>query len=500
MKTGSLHAVAVLCGLALAAASSPGCASRPTGPRDEALEKSLEGSFGFTGRKLAVDLGQYDRVSLAASASRLDGGFLLLVESPNRVQALDRESLMPEWAYHALPGDLRYPPTFSPIAMLLMSGNELHQVDLRYGHSQGPPVHFDLAPSSAFAGSAGTAFVPSWGGSQGEKTLRTINLVTGLEGWGYRTPGDIRGGILIGGASPRQSIYFGTDAGDVYSFPAAEADANGPAPNWVRNTRGPVTAGLALEGEDLFAASESGFLYCMDRITGGIRWAAPHEIPLTEAPVTTRGSVYQHRSGSLWCHDRATGSVRWKLGGASRLVAEREGKSLVASHSGELWLVNPAGQVTGKMAMGGFYYPTNTSDSSVYAVSGGGDVFKLHVRRREVPPPFAARPGSPPGPETSPPVPGGGDNGGRPSSGRGVRPATPVTEVNMTAPLPVLASFLSGNELWIVLLLALLFFGASRLPGIARSLGRSVNEFKAGMKDEPETQKPAQPANDATKN
>ena len=70
----------------------------------------------------------------------------------------------------------------------------------------------------------------------------------------------------------------------------------------------------------------------------------------------------------------------------------------------------------------------------------------------------------------------------------------------MTAPLPVLASFLSGNELWIVLLLALLFFGASRLPGIARSLGRSVNEFKAGMKDEPETQKPAQPANDATKN
>jgi sec-independent protein translocase protein TatA len=53
--------------------------------------------------------------------------------------------------------------------------------------------------------------------------------------------------------------------------------------------------------------------------------------------------------------------------------------------------------------------------------------------------------------------------------------------------VPVLAGFLpGGGELWVILLLALLFFGASRLPGIARSLGRSVNEFKQGMKDEPD--------------
>jgi sec-independent protein translocase protein TatA len=60
----------------------------------------------------------------------------------------------------------------------------------------------------------------------------------------------------------------------------------------------------------------------------------------------------------------------------------------------------------------------------------------------------------------------------------------------MTTP-PILAGILGMQEMTIVLLLALLFFGASRLPGIARSLGRSVNEFKAGMKDEPEAPKPA---------
>jgi len=40
---------------------------------------------------------------------------------------------------------------------------------------------------------------------------------------------------------------------------------------------------------------------------------------------------------------------------------------------------------------------------------------------------------------------------------------------------------LGFQELIVILLLALLLFGAKRLPEIARSLGKSVNEFKKGM-------------------
>ena len=57
--------------------------------------------------------------------------------------------------------------------------------------------------------------------------------------------------------------------------------------------------------------------------------------------------------------------------------------------------------------------------------------------------------------------------------------------------VPVLAGFLGGPEMWVILCLLLLFFGASKLPGVARAFGQSVNQFKAGMKDEPEPSKPA---------
>jgi sec-independent protein translocase protein TatA len=39
------------------------------------------------------------------------------------------------------------------------------------------------------------------------------------------------------------------------------------------------------------------------------------------------------------------------------------------------------------------------------------------------------------------------------------------------------------QELLVILLICLLVFGASRLPEIGRAFGKTVNEFKRGMKD-----------------
>lgn len=41
------------------------------------------------------------------------------------------------------------------------------------------------------------------------------------------------------------------------------------------------------------------------------------------------------------------------------------------------------------------------------------------------------------------------------------------------------------GEILIILAILLLVFGAKKLPELARSMGSSINEFKAGLKEEP---------------
>jgi sec-independent protein translocase protein TatA len=44
------------------------------------------------------------------------------------------------------------------------------------------------------------------------------------------------------------------------------------------------------------------------------------------------------------------------------------------------------------------------------------------------------------------------------------------------------AAMLGGWEWLVILIIVLLLFG-NRIPGLARSLGRGVNEFKSGLRD-----------------
>ncbi len=54
---------------------------------------------------------------------------------------------------------------------------------------------------------------------------------------------------------------------------------------------------------------------------------------------------------------------------------------------------------------------------------------------------------------------------------------------------------LGVTELLIILFIILLLFGGTKLPGLARSLGSSVNEFKKGVKEgEVSSSDPAAPA------
>jgi sec-independent protein translocase protein TatA len=54
------------------------------------------------------------------------------------------------------------------------------------------------------------------------------------------------------------------------------------------------------------------------------------------------------------------------------------------------------------------------------------------------------------------------------------------------------------TEIIVVLVIILLLFGAKRLPDLARSLGKSVQEFKKGLSEISSTEKPKSPEPDKT--
>jgi sec-independent protein translocase protein TatA len=51
---------------------------------------------------------------------------------------------------------------------------------------------------------------------------------------------------------------------------------------------------------------------------------------------------------------------------------------------------------------------------------------------------------------------------------------------------------IGAAEMWIFLAIVLVLFGGSRIPSVARSLGRSITEFKKGVQgieeDKPESE------------
>lgn len=51
---------------------------------------------------------------------------------------------------------------------------------------------------------------------------------------------------------------------------------------------------------------------------------------------------------------------------------------------------------------------------------------------------------------------------------------------------------LGPTELVVILLILLVLFGGSKLPGLAKGLGQSIKEFKKAAKEEDEPAKPAE--------
>lgn len=63
--------------------------------------------------------------------------------------------------------------------------------------------------------------------------------------------------------------------------------------------------------------------------------------------------------------------------------------------------------------------------------------------------------------------------------------------------LPFAIMGVGPTELIIILVILLLLFGGSKLPGLAKGLGQSIKEFKNAAKDDPAPEKKSETKSDA---
>ena len=148
--------------------------------------------------------------------------------------------------------------------------------------------------------------------------------------WTFDTGAAVWAGIERDAASGL--LFVGNDAGTLYAL-----DAQG-AQRWKFATGKPVKARPAVVGDALYLASDSGFLYKLDKRTGAERWRAridrgsPERIPTSQegsrwdrygsSIVADDKRVYVgSRDSTLYALDPASGKEQWRVETKDMLTA-----------------------------------------------------------------------------------------------------------------------------------------------------------------------------------
>jgi eukaryotic-like serine/threonine-protein kinase len=140
--------------------------------------------------------------------------------------------------------------------------------------------------------------------------------------WSFDTGASVWAGIERDSASGL--IYVGNDAGTVYAL-----DENGKA-SWTFATGEAIKARPAVVGDAVYVASDTGFLYKLDTLTGSEYWRAkidtgsPERIPTNQPDtrwdrygssiVASANHLYvASRDKNLYALDIASGKERWRV-------------------------------------------------------------------------------------------------------------------------------------------------------------------------------------------
>lgn len=180
-----------------------------------------------------------------------------------------------------------------------------------------------------------------------------------------------------------ETVYAAGEDGSVYAVNEDRAPV-WTLPDFVFRTDGRILADLKVDDYGVYVASTDSKLYCLDRLTGKIRWQFFAGIALLDSPVVTSDSVYQYvPTQGLVAIEKGTGEFirkpRWAAKDAKQFLAADEKYVYVALNDRRIGALEKA---TGELKFASdrtdlTVFAPNTKSGIVYGATPTGLVLAI---------------------------------------------------------------------------------------------------------------------------
>jgi hypothetical protein len=313
---------------------------------------------------------------------------LIIEDTYGRMTSLDRGDLGARWYFAGLPERVDMAATAGPVSVGFVCRGVLYEVNRDFGilhHS----LRLPFIPSAPLSLSDSTAYGACLATAGGNQTLLTLNLANGLSGWGVSTRGSVVSAPVFTVAESRNMVYFATETGRVYGFPAESAASPAPEPAWSTGVHGRVTSSPVVSrdptGETrdlLFVTTENGEVWALDLVTGQTRWVAYSGRTISGAAWPAGDQVYFQNTDGFQAVARADGQKVWSLPVQGTFVARRGDTLFVRTGDG---VVHAVATATGEVRRSVNFsksvrFLPNLMDGVLFAVTEKGLVLALGIK------------------------------------------------------------------------------------------------------------------------
>jgi len=181
-------------------------------------------------------------------------------------------------------------------------------------------------------------------------------------------------------------LYAATEDGRVYALTLDRYPLWPKAPelpDGIFHTDGKIVSALKVDDAGVYVPSTDTKLYCLDPITGRLKWEYFASTPVSESPEPTKDLVYiaVHDKGIVALPKKSTQRIntpRWNYIEGKQLLADDDKYAYLLTHSGHIVAIDKSsGSLAFSTARGDFVMGIphiDPKDNSIYAITKTGEL------------------------------------------------------------------------------------------------------------------------------